>query len=109
LGDARQQLKARERRENPRVFVRLDAALEKESSIVNCVVLDVSASGAQLLVELPAHMDLSTLEVEGYGTFPCRVAWQSDTRVGVEFLDDAANSASRLARLLGASLTTAQS
>ena len=40
------------------------------------------------------------LEIEAYGAFACRVAWVTDTRVGLEFIEDPGATTLRLAALL---------
>ncbi len=89
-----------DRRLRQRHTARLDACLDASGQLVPCVIAEVSAGGAQLLVELPAFVTRARLEIEAYGAFDCRIAWRTDTRVGIEFLHDPDEVTERLASLL---------
>ncbi|MBL8702317.1 MAG: PilZ domain-containing protein [Alphaproteobacteria bacterium] len=89
-----------DRRRHRRVGTRLDACLDGGGQLVPCVIVDVSSGGAQVLAELPADIDRVRLDIEAFGTFECRVVWATDTRAGLEFLEDPQSTTARLAELL---------
>jgi hypothetical protein len=91
---------AADRRAHRRHQVRLDACLDAGGRLFSCVIMDVSAGGAQLVADLPVDLELVRLEIEAFDAFDCRVAWRSDTRVGVEFLQEPEAVTRRLAALL---------
>jgi hypothetical protein len=79
-----------ERRASPRQR-RLNAAkiiFNDSPSVIDCVVRDVSAGGAQLLVASPIRIpDLFDLQINRTGArYPSKVAWRSKDRIGVTFL-----------------------
>ncbi len=89
-----------DRRLRSRQTARLDACLDASGQLVPCVIADVSAGGAQLLVDLPPFVTRARLEIEAYGAFECRIAWRTDTRAGIEFLNEPDEVTERLASLL---------
>lgn len=94
---------AADRRAHRRQPVRLDASLDADGRHFPCVITDVSAAGAQLVVSLPCGIEQLRLEIEAFDAFDCRVAWRSDTRVGVEFLHEPQEVTRRLSALLQSS------
>ena len=91
---------APDRRAHHRHPVRLDACLDADGRLFPCVIMDVSAGGAQLVASLPSELTTVRLEIEAFDAFACRVAWRTDTRVGVEFLHEPEEVTRRLAALL---------
>lgn len=89
-----------DRRRHRRIVARLDACLDGGGQLIPCVIVDVSAGGAQVLADLPPGIEKVKLEIEAYGAFACRVAWVTDTRAGLEFLQDPQATTLRLAALL---------
>ena len=80
-----------ERRANPRQR-RLNVAkivFNNNASVIDCVVRDVSPEGAQLLVAssigIPDSFDLRIARNDAH--HPSKVAWKSNDRIGVIFLD----------------------
>lgn len=78
-----------ERRKFERTCVQKSARILLEGSLgVECVVLDLTNAGAGIQVSnsisLPAALDL-TFDF-GRSTRPCRLAWRTFDRMGVEFL-----------------------
>jgi hypothetical protein len=54
----------------------------------NCLILDMSSSGAKLRIEQPAARgDVVTLVTERFGTRRSRVVWAANHRAGIIFLD----------------------
>lgn len=89
-----------DRRLRQRQTVRLDACLDASGQLIPCVIADVSAGGAQLLVDLPPFVERARLEIEAFGAFECRITWHTDTRAGIEFLHEPDEVTARLAALL---------
>lgn len=63
----------------------------------DCVVLDLSDSGAKLLVKHPAFCaapgQIVTFRAERTGPRPARIVWAAGTRLGLEFIAGAATPA----------------
>jgi hypothetical protein len=79
----------RERRKVARTQVLKDAKmLLGTASMIDCVALDLTNSGAGLQIpianQLPESLDL-TLDA-GHSIRRCRLAWQKLNKAGVEFL-----------------------
>lgn len=91
-----------ERRAFRRHNIRLDASVDFDGQPIPfpCVIVDVSSSGAQLFVRLPAGVDEMKLEIEGFDSFLCRVVWRTDTRAGIKFVNQPEEVTMRLAKLL---------
>jgi hypothetical protein len=80
-----------ERRTSPRQR-RLNGAkivFNKDASLIDCVVRDLSPEGAQLIVSsLIGIPDLFELRINRDGSrHRSKVAWRSKDRIGVQFLD----------------------
>jgi PilZ domain len=80
-----------ERRASPRQR-RLNGAkiiFNDNSSVIICVVVDLSAKGARLRVASPVGIpDWFDLRIDRSGAcFPSKVAWRSANHIGVTFLD----------------------
>jgi PilZ domain len=78
-----------ERRKFERTCVQKSARILLEDSLgVDCIVRDLTNAGAGIQVSnsmsLPATLDL-TFDF-GHSIRPCRLAWQTLDRMGVEFL-----------------------
>jgi hypothetical protein len=59
---------------------------------VECVILDLSESGAKLVLKQPVLAGkVATLVAESAGTRGARVAWAAGNRAGIEFLDGSAD------------------
>ena len=91
-----------ERRAYRRHNTRLDACVDFDGQPIPFpgVIVDVSSSGAQLFVRLPAGVDEMKLEIEGFDSFLCRVVWRTDTRAGIKFVNEAEEVTQRLSKLL---------
>ena len=75
-----------EKRAAPRKPVLMSGAIEFAGSTVNCLICDMSISGAALEVsnptDIPDQFDLFKAD----GTqIPCHVIWHKDERIGVAF------------------------
>ena len=78
-----------ERRISPRYPTRRSARIDiKGKEPIDCLVRDLSASGARLEVPDPRQLsDKFTLTIVGsWDRHACRVAWRKGNMVGVEYL-----------------------
>jgi hypothetical protein len=67
---------------------------------VSCIVVDVSAGGAQLMGRLPEGIREAKLEIEGLEPLPCEIIWRTESKVGIRFLRDPKDVANRLAKVI---------
>ena len=67
---------------------------------VSCIVVDVSAGGAQLMGRLPEGVREAKLEIAGLEPLPCEIIWRTESKVGVRFLRDAKEVESRLTKVM---------
>jgi len=76
-----------ERRRVPRVSVCMAAKVVDGSRIYECCVRDISTLGARIEFNAtPSAAETFELTFDGARTTrSCRVAWRSNTQVGVEF------------------------
>jgi PilZ domain len=76
-----------ERRRARRVQVFKSAKIAINQSLRDCVVRDISSLGARLAFVSTAYIpDTFELTFDSAHTLrPCRVAWRTDTQIGVEF------------------------
>ena len=76
-----------ERRAVPRKPVLMSGAIEFAGGAINCLVRDMSISGAAL--DVAEHLDIPerfNLIFKADGThIPCRVVWRQHERIGVTF------------------------
>jgi hypothetical protein len=78
-----------ERRRHERSALLYSGSLHKPDGNVDCVIKDISASGARLVMERRiAESGDCILDIDGVGLIPSRVVWQSDDHAGVQFLSD---------------------
>jgi hypothetical protein len=76
-----------ERRTIPRKQVLMSGAIEFAGGTINCLIRDISISGAALDVSNPLDIpDRFNLLFKADGTqIPCHVIWRKDERIGVAF------------------------
>lgn len=87
--------------------------LYQRGTLINCVVSNISASGAKLLLPGPAAEILPdptdganiTLTVPRFGDFPARLVWVKATALGIDFLLPEEEVAGLLAAFLDLSQT----
>jgi hypothetical protein len=85
-----QQVRADERRKEPRKPVYIVALMNADGVERKCIVLDISASGARVATDRSRELpDQLLICVRGH-IRRCRVIWRSDSEIGVEFLLDGA-------------------
>jgi hypothetical protein len=77
-----------ERRAGPRKPVLMSGAIEFAGSTINCLIRNISISGAALDVsnplDIPERFDL-VFKADGTN-IPCHVIWRQEERIGVAFL-----------------------
>ena len=76
-----------ERRAIPPKPVLMSGAIEFAGGTINCLIRDISISGAALDVTNPVDIpDRFNLFFKADGThIPCHVVWRQDERIGVAF------------------------
>lgn len=76
-----------ERRAIPRKHALMSGAIEFAGSMINCLIRDISISGAALDVTTPQDIpECFNLVFRADGThIPCHVIWRKDERIGVAF------------------------
>jgi hypothetical protein len=76
-----------EKRAHPRKKVLMSATIEFADSIVNCLISDISISGAAIEVararEVPEQFNL-VFKADA-ARISCRVVWRQEDRIGVTF------------------------
>jgi hypothetical protein len=76
-----------ERRAIPRKPVLMSGAIEFAGSAINCLIRDMTISGAALDVadprDIPERFNLVFKADETH--IPCHVVWRQDERIGVAF------------------------
>jgi hypothetical protein len=86
---------ANERRRSLRQAMRLEAMIfDLEGSMVGpCMMMNISVSGAKLILQAPAEVPdcfLLVLSKKGGVRRYCEVTWRSDAGIGVRFVSPAA-------------------
>jgi PilZ domain len=76
-----------ERRANPRKLVFMSGAIQFADGTINCLICDISISGATLEITTPHDIpDRFNLVSKPDGTLtPCYVIWRGEERIGVAF------------------------
>jgi hypothetical protein len=79
----------RERRRYERVTVLWQASLQIGDRVIDCVIVNISASGAMVqLGEQVACRGTVALSNPKIGTFSAETVWHEDKRVGLNFNED---------------------
>src|ERR1700681_1778383 len=91
-----------ERRAIPRTPVLMSGAIQFAGCLINCLVCDMTISGAALEVAEPHDIpERFNLVFKADGThIPCHVVWRQEDRIGVAF-DSSPRSGSCAMSLLG--------
>jgi len=77
-----------EQRRQRRQTVHIAAKINVGGSLRDCLVLDISISGARVAVEAPKDIPdriAICMTTRGFPIHGCRVIWRSDCEIGVEF------------------------
>jgi PilZ domain len=76
-----------EKRSAPRKPVLMSGAIEFAGSAINCLISNISISGAAIEVtgphDIPERFNLVFKADDTH--IPCRVVWRQDERIGVTF------------------------
>ncbi len=76
-----------EKRAAPRKPVLMSGAIEFAGSVINCLISNISISGAAIEVnsphDIPEHFNL--LFKADDTRIPCHVVWRQEERIGVAF------------------------
>jgi hypothetical protein len=92
----------REQRRHIRKRVLWAARLETTGGPLDCIILNVSRSGAKLrLTAPPLLLQQVQLVMESYGTLAAEIVWQQVDNVGIRFNADPA----AVAKILGDALS----
>jgi hypothetical protein len=80
----------RNRRRHARAPSLYSGSLHRDgASAADCVVRDISASGARVMLErLIVDNERCVLDIDGVGLFPSKIVWRRDHEAGLEFLVD---------------------
>jgi hypothetical protein len=78
-----------ERRRHQRAALLYSGSLYNGERTVDCVIKDISASGARVMVEHAIEAAKGfVLDIDGVGFIRSKIVWQSDDHAGIEFLND---------------------
>jgi hypothetical protein len=76
-----------ERRARPRKKVLMSGAIEFAAGFINCLISDMSVSGAAIEIsnprDIPERFNLVFKADNAH--IPCHVVWREDERIGVAF------------------------
>lgn len=93
---------AKEQRRHIRKRVLWTARLETKDGALDCIILNVSRSGAKLRLTVPPLLlQPVKLVMESYGTLPAEIVWQQADNMGIRFDADP----DEVAKILGDALT----
>jgi len=92
---------AKEQRRHIRKHVLWTARLETKDGSLDCIILNVSRSGAKLRLRAPSLLRQPVkLVMESYGTLPAEIVWQQVDNMGIRFKADP----DEVAKILGDAL-----
>src|SRR5258708_11057523 len=78
-----------ERRRHERCPLLYSGSLHNGADAVDCVIRDISASGARVIIERRITQEQNfILDIDGVGLFPSKIIWQREDQAGIRFLDD---------------------
>jgi hypothetical protein len=88
----------RERRRHQRVPLLHSATIRDGERVIDCLIRDISASGARLdIPQPPALPETVVLDIAAAGLLGGRIVWRREGQAGFEFLDEPAIVKSRIA------------
>jgi PilZ domain len=80
-----------ERRRHKRVTLLQSATLLGGDRVIDCLIRDVSVSGARLdILQPPAPTEALVLDLADAGRLSGRIVWSRETQAGFQFLDEPA-------------------
>jgi hypothetical protein len=78
-----------DRRQHKRIALLHSASLREGERTVDCVIRDISASGARIIIERRlAQQRALVLDIAGIGGLNGRLVWQRADEAGIRFLDE---------------------
>lgn len=94
-----------DRRRHKRIALLHSALLREGERVIDCVIRDISMSGARLLIEqrIAEQQDL-VLDIAGVGRLTGQVVWQRADEAGLRFLDEPGMVKSHVTAAWGADL-----
>ena len=98
----------RDRRGSPRSALLLSGCVYQRGCVIDCVVSNVSVTGAKLLLPGsvedrlpdPAAGSIITLTIPRFGDLPARLVWARQTAIGIDFLQSSDEVAALLSTYL---------
>ena len=91
-----------EKRRHPRQPVLFSGTLHQDDMSTDCIIKDISASGARIVTERPVARDRDfILDIDRAGLFTSRLVWREDNRLGMMFLHDPDSVAQRIGAAWG--------
>lgn len=91
-----------DKRRHARRAVLYSGTLHQDDMSTDCIIKDISASGAQIVTERPVARDRDfILDIDRAGLFTSRLIWRDDNRVGMMFLHDPQSVAQRIGAAWG--------
>jgi hypothetical protein len=80
-----------ERRRHRRVPLLHSATLHDGERVIDCIIRDISVSGARLDIPLPPALpETLVLDIAEAGLLNGRIVWRDGGQAGLEFLDEPA-------------------
>lgn len=77
------------RREHARHAVSLEAKILEGVKWHDCQIINISASGAKVLITKPVPIgDMVMLEIGSFGRFSGNIVWQNSKELGLKFTQD---------------------
>jgi hypothetical protein len=91
-----------ERRQHKRIALLHSASLREGERSVDCVIRDISMSGARIIIErrLAQQREL-VLDIAGVGGLNGRLVWQRADEAGIRFIEEPATVKSHIAAAWG--------
>jgi hypothetical protein len=91
-----------DKRRHPRRPVLFSGTLHQDDMSTDCIIKDISASGAQIVTERPVSRDRDfILDIDRAGLFTSRLVWRADNKLGMMFLHEPESVAQRIGAAWG--------
>jgi len=91
-----------DKRRHTRHPVLFSGTLHQDDMSTDCIIKDISASGARIVTERPVARDRDfILDIDRAGLFTSRLVWREDNRLGMMFLHDPDSVAQRIGAAWG--------
>lgn len=93
-----------DKRRHRRTPVLFSGTVHQDTASFDCVIKDISASGAQIITERPISRGSDfILDIDRAGLFSSRMVWRDENRVGMVFLHEPKSVAQRIGNAWGLS------